>query len=557
MRILEIVLFTFGGLWQGIRRDFNLLEIALLAALIFWKAPKLNWLAGWERSLGRLAGHRALACVAVGVLAIGLRIALLPVLSKPYPMVSDEFSHLLVADTLLAGRLANPSHPLWMHFESLHIVPKPFYVSNFFPGVGATLAMGRWAFGDPWISILLLSGIFSGLLCWALQGWIPPRWALFGALLAMLRFSIGSYWINSFYGGFLAATGGALMVGAYARLRCDRSLGQALVFSLGAAVLVLTRPLEGAFFAIAFVATLPLWRWRISVPIAVIVGLAIAALGGYCYRVTGSPFKTAYNVSQELYGWPMAFPWVSPKPVAQRHLEFVNYYRYEASEHEKVDSPAHYLQYFTFRVQEYWRFFLGPALSLPLIMLPFVWRNRRLRVLFAAFGATFLALMLNGGSMPHYLAPATAVIMILLVECFRHLRVTPRGLALARALPLIMVLVLTLRIGAENLHLPYTQSLNFESWCCKVQGNQNKARIAGYLDTVPGQHLVLVRPKTDERKLFQWIYNAADIDHSRTVWARDMGPEANRKLTDYFAGRHLWLVDPNVDPASIQQYRSE
>ncbi len=54
-------------------------------------------------------------------------------------------------------------------------------------------------------------------LLWALEGWFAPPWALFGMLLA-LPLCAFSYWMNSYMGGSAAAIGGALVVGAYARL---------------------------------------------------------------------------------------------------------------------------------------------------------------------------------------------------------------------------------------------------------------------------------------------------------------------------------------------------
>jgi hypothetical protein len=551
MWILELVLFTLAGIWQGIRQDYNLLEIALLAAMLVWGAPRLPFLAGAERFLAVFAGRKVLACLAVGGLAIAIRVVLVPVLGVPHAGITDEFSHLLLADTLLAGRVANPTHPFWVHFESIHIIQQPHYVSNYFPGQALILAAAIWTTGQPWIGILTLSGLFCGVLCWCLQGWMPARWALFGSLLALLRFSIGSYWINALHGGFLPAIGGALVVGAYARLRKRATVAHGTVLAAGLAILALTRPMEGALFSLPFVLTLPFWRWRILVPLAVILSLTIGSLGLYFRQITGSPFVTTYSISQKAYGWPMALAWVKPRPIEHRHIEMERYYRYEIDENGKVDSPLHFLQYLTFRVQEYWRFYLGPALSVPLVTLPYVWRRRRLRIVFLGFFAAFGAVMLEGASSPHYIAPATAVIVLLLVECFRQLRLQPPGLALARTLPLILVLVLTLRITAEGLHLPYTQALNYQSWCCKVGVDDSKQRITRYLESQPGKHLVFVRPKSDEMNLFQWIYNRADIDSSRIVWARDLGADENARLENYFHNRKVWMVDPNVQPATI------
>lgn len=551
MQILELVLFTLAGIWQGIRQDFNLLEIAVVAAMVYWGAPRLGFVKRGERLLAVFSRHKVLACFGVALLAIAVRLALAPVLGVPFPGITDEFSHLLLADTLLAGRVANPTHPFWVHFESIHIIQRPHYVSNYFPGQALVLAAAIWTTGQPWIGILVLSGVFCGVLCWCLEGWMPPRWALFGALLALLRFSIGSYWINALHGGFLPATGGALVVGAYARLRKRATVFEGIVFALGLAILAVTRPMEGALFSLPFVLTLPFWRWRILAPLAVILSLTVGSLGLYFRQITGSPLATTYSISQKEYGWPMGLAWVKPRLIQHRHIEMERYYQYEIGENGKVDSLLHFLQYLTFRLQEYWRFYLGPALSVPLVMLPFVWRQKRLRIVFAGFFAAFGAVMLEGASSPHYIAPATAVIVLLLVECFRQLRLEPRGLALARALPLVLVLVLTLRIGAQSLHLPYTQALNFQSWCCKVPVSDSKERITRYLESQPGKHLVFVRTKADEMNLFQWVYNRADIDASRIVWARDLGVEENARLGDYFHDRKVWVVDPNVQPASL------
>jgi hypothetical protein len=104
------------------------------------------------------------------------------------------------------------------------------------------------------------------------------------------------------------------------------------------------------------------------------------------------------------------------------------------------------------------------------------------------------------------------------------------------------------------LDLPFTQKYNFQSWCCVKPGNPNKPRVFAMLERMDGKHLVLVKPKTDPDNVFQWIYNDADIDGSKVVWARDMGAEGNRALLDYFHDRKIWVVDPNVDPATILPY---
>ncbi len=159
-------------------------------------------------------------------------------------------------------------------------------------------------------------------------------------------------------------------------------------------------------------------------------------------------------------------------------------------------------------------------------------------------------------SLPHYAAPAAACFLGLLVECMRRLhRVRrngrPIGLQLMLAAPAIMLVILAVRIGLEKSHLPFTQAVNFESWCCVQPGNQSKVRVLETLEKIGGKHLVIVKPKDNPNDFLQWIYNAADIDASPVVWARDLGPEEDRALVNYFRGRSVWLVDPNTQPARI------
>jgi hypothetical protein len=567
MRILEILLMTLGGLWQGVRQDFNLLEIVLIAVGVwgsqYWLRPAFSRL--------RLPNpkHPAIAAIVAALVAVALRIALHPLLHAPVPVVSDEFSHLLLADTLLHGRAANPTHPFWPHFETLHVIQQPHYGSDYFPGQAAVLAAGRALIGTAWAAVLFESGAFLAILYWTLRGWMPSRWALAGVVLAALRFGIGSYWVNAFHGGFVPAIGGALIAGAFPRLlpspvllsrvlpsrdRKGAVIFHGAIFGLGLAILATTRPFEGALYSLPFVAML-VWklRWRIwkpAIPALAITSAAILLLGAYFERVTGSPFVTAYQVNQKAYGWPMSLAWTAPPKIENRHLELARYYDYEVGEHEKVDGPIDFIEYLTFRIQEYWRFFIGPILTVPLIVIARVWRRRRLLIL-GLSGAVF-AILIEGAASPHYLAPATAVIVAIIIECCRHLHA--RRIPMVQLAAVAMSLVLALRIGAQNLGLPYTQELNYQSWCCKVQGNMNKQRIARDLERIPGQHLVFVKTKTSEFNLLQWIYNAADIDASRIVWARPLGAEEDARLMEYYRGRQVWIVDPNVEPATLKSF---
>jgi hypothetical protein len=552
MRLLEVLLMTAGGLWQGLRQDFNLLEIVLIAGgLWLWRRGRLP---KWRVPVAPRRPWMWALAIAAG--AVTLRLALIPLMGVPVPVVSDEFSHMLLADTLLHGRASNPTHVFWQHFETLQVIQQPHYGSDYFPGHAAVITAARWAVGSPWAAILFECGVFLAVLYWMLRGWMPARWALFGLVLAALRFAIGSYWVNAYHGGFLPAIGGALVAGSFPRLRRRATAGGGFVLGLGLAILVLTRPFEGALFSVPFLVMLLwgkhlLWRksLRIAIPVLIVTGVALGLLGMYFARVTGSPWVTAYQINQKTYGWPMGLAWTKPPQIEHRHIELRRYYEYELGEREKVDGPVDFVEYLTFRLQEYWRFFIGPVLTIPLLMFPQVWRRRRTLVIGVMGGVT--AILLEGAASPHYLAPAAAVIIAIIVECCRHLRA--RRIEILPMLPAAMLLVLALRISAQTFGLPYTQELNYQSWCCKQQGNLSKSRVEAALRAEPGDHLVFVKAKTDPANLFQWIYNEADIDAARIVWARDLGGERNAALRAYFSTRRVWMLDPNVQPAKYEE----
>jgi hypothetical protein len=270
--------------------------------------------------------NRFPVCIALGCLNMGLRAVLLPIWPVPVPSIYDEFSYLLQADTFAHGRLTNPPHPMWQFFESLYVLQQPTYASRYPPGQALFMAAGQAIVGHPWFGVWLSCGLLAMASMWALQAFARGKWLLPGAAM-ILQLCFFSYWMNSYWGGAVAALGGALIVGAWARLQRRSHTGHALALACGSVILIYSRPLEGLLLITPVLLHLAVKRreWlSFRIPVLLCGALGAAWLSFWHYRVTGSPWRMPYAEYFAQYETVPKFSFQSLVPASQRTFRHFN-----------------------------------------------------------------------------------------------------------------------------------------------------------------------------------------------------------------------------------------
>jgi len=542
--------------------DVPFLISLIVVAPLTWLAQRFAepWVQRIEDAGARLALRKNAVIVGAGLLAIGARLLLLPLAPVPIPWVHDEFSYLLASDTFAHGRFTNPPHQLWVFFDTFHVLQHPTYASKYLPAQGMILALGQ-VLGNPWIGVLLSVGVMCSAVAWALQGWLPARWALLGTLLVVLRIGIKSYWVDSYWGGAIPAIGAALVIGALPRILLHRRVRDSLLLGVGAAVLANSRPMEGLLFCLPVAVVLVVRLFSLSrerrggrlnfrtalLPAVAVLGVIAAFIGYYNWRVTGNALLLPQALYRRDYWDPPLFVWQPVKPaVSDASHPFTGMVEVPAKPAFVGRSWAR--QVLT-KCHWGWSFFLHEALTIPFLTLPWLIFDRRIRILMLQFVWCGVWLLLVYWFEPHYAAPLTASVFIIVSQAIRHLRQWKfRSYRVGILASRVIVIV-----AIAGVFLPNSETINGprRGW------NLSRAQFVERLEATPQKHLVIVHegPGHDPTRL--WVSNAADIDGAKVVWAREIPGRDLGPLLDYFHDRKVWVVDADADPPQLEPYRGD
>ena len=495
------------------------------------------------------------------VIGVGLGAGIVAVVMSsarpPVPLVQDEFSYLLAADTYAQGRLTNPTHPHWHHFETTHVFHEPTYMSKYPPAQGMLLGLGQWLTGNPLAGVWLGTVLAAAAVCWMLQGWVPGRWALLGSLLLVAHVTTQINWGQTFWGGQAAVLGGALIYGALPRILNGAGPAMGVALGIGLAVLANSRPYEGAIVSLPVALALTAWLMgrnrpplrsivtRTVLPAGAVLAVTILTMGYYNHQVTGDPLRMPYTVHEDTYGYAPLFLWGSLRPAPDyRHPSIRDTHAYTADvfNRQRRLTLAELATVKTVNITGVAVRTWSPVLLIALLAMPWALRRRHMKWAGLAVAGNVLALSVATWShLGHYYAPSMAAVWLLIVQGLRHMHLmTVHGRPFGR----------TLVVGLLALHIAVFGSVSYAYLARQLhpRGESLQAladarqRIAHELSERPGKHLVMVRHDPDRERFFSWTANRADIDTSRVVWAHSMEPEKNRRLLAYFDDRQVWRL---------------
>ncbi len=514
--------------------------------------------------LDALARHRLASIAVIACLSFGGSWLFSVFKGTPVPWVHDEYSYLLAGDTFAHGRITNPTHPMWEHFETFHELMVPTYMSQYPPGQGLFLAAGQVIFGHPIYGVWLSTGLMSAAICWMLYGWLAPRWALVGGIVAVLQFGVFTYWSQSYWGGAVAALGGALVFGALPRIVKYQRLRDTVFLGLGIGILVNTRPLEGIIFGIPL--GFLLLPWKIKWPLLdkrrllknallplILLVLAIALLtGAYNKKITGNAFELPYTVYSKQYMSIPIFIWQPLPPTVHYNHKAINDFMngYSVDYYRKKKSWEGFILDFSEDNRHLIMFFLGFPLALPslaIIFLIFCHPKTACRCLLSLGIIFFTMILLTYSAKPHYIASLTCFVVLLITTGLRALY----GLRSRRLLvgPMMVTFLISLQLLLNILWTPVRPAVKslakstFSSFQMNLPQSFSREQLINILLKRGGKYLIIVQYPFWHDSFREWVFNDADIDGSPIIWARDMGAYKNTRILQYFKDRQVLFIN--------------
>ncbi len=522
----------------------------------------VQFLSGQHLFGQRLFAHQRWWALICGVgLAAFLIAACVSWIAPFVPRIHDEYSYLLAADTLLHGRLANPPPEVWQPFQSFHTTVAPTYASKYPLGQGLFVALGWGMFGLPIAGCWLAAALCAASMTWMLAGVTGRRWAVVGGLLVACHPVLQSSWSQTLFSGWITAAGSALLAGGVFRLRRRYRVSSAAACGVGIALLALTRPYEGLVATCLSAGVLwYLWHQRKpaaklfmiaqAAPVAALpIAVALCLIGLQNRAISGNWWSLAYQLHEQQYSLSPVFIFGHQRTPT---LEASGDVPQIISGFQRGWALDPFL-----KRQGMWGWLDGVGLAcwriwdswmlfalVPILSSYYLSRFRLSRLLALAVAIQVMFSAAVCWIYPHYLSPLLPWLVVLSVLGLRRifrLLVYKRFLRVVRTQQLVgAILLFQLLLLLINVVRPQLNTT--PDWA------EKRLAIAAELEARAGEHLVLVYYSPQHNAHDEWVYNLADLEQAKVLWARGEREDWNARLRSHYAGsRFIWQLNPDEE----------
>lgn len=173
--------------------------------------------------------------------------------------------------------------------------------------------------------------------------------------------------------------------------------------------------------------------------------------------------------------------------------------------------------------------------------------GREVPVVLLLAGAVSAAL--TNFSMPTYYAHFTAPAFVLVaaglgsLASWRRRQGAGPALVLNLSLCCCFMFLVSAAFTVLRVHVVHESPFNWSTYENRLE---DRAAAQKFLERQPGRQLAIVRYGPHHDVLDEWVWNLADVDRQKVVWARELKPSWTTQLVRYYAGRKVWLVEPDA-----------
>ena len=149
----------------------------------------------------------------------------------------------------------------------------------------------------------------------------------------------------------------------------------------------------------------------------------------------------------------------------------------------------------------------------------------------------------------NYTAPISALFFTVELGCVRACMGWMRNLtSVLRTVGAVLLIISSVTVGVLVAQRINTNDSHY---------GERRENIVNALNEYPEGNVVFVRYAPARNIFEEWVYNSADIDGQRVIWALDKGPEQNTAVLRYYAGRKFWLLLPDIRESGPYEIREQ